>query len=125
MSECLKYQTPGKECMEYAIISHNIDFVTFLMNEYHLDVDLYLSGKHHNLDSFLVYFDQNNNVVTCFVYSAMFRIPSLCEYFLSHDININAKDKDRKTALHFAASENIKEIAEFLISHGANVNEKK
>ncbi|EAY07749.1 hypothetical protein TVAG_118300 [Trichomonas vaginalis G3] len=34
MSECLKYQTTNKECMKYAIISHNIDFVTFLMNEY-------------------------------------------------------------------------------------------
>ena len=34
MSECLKYQNPNEKCMEYAIISHNIDFVTFLMNEY-------------------------------------------------------------------------------------------
>ncbi|EAX85479.1 hypothetical protein TVAG_313600 [Trichomonas vaginalis G3] len=32
MSECLKRQKPNGKCMEYAIISHNIDFVTFLMN---------------------------------------------------------------------------------------------
>ncbi|EAY10300.1 hypothetical protein TVAG_491570 [Trichomonas vaginalis G3] len=32
MSECLKYQKPNEKCMEYAIISHNIDFVTFLLN---------------------------------------------------------------------------------------------
>ncbi|EAX88778.1 hypothetical protein TVAG_036580 [Trichomonas vaginalis G3] len=32
MSECFKYQKPDRWCMENAIISHNIDFVTFLMN---------------------------------------------------------------------------------------------
>ena len=32
ISECLKYQTPDEACMNFAIISHNIDFVTFLMN---------------------------------------------------------------------------------------------
>ncbi|EAY01923.1 hypothetical protein TVAG_068900 [Trichomonas vaginalis G3] len=40
MSECLKYQTPDEKCMEYAIISHNIDFVTFLMNEYNIQIRL-------------------------------------------------------------------------------------
>ncbi|EAY03067.1 hypothetical protein TVAG_171650 [Trichomonas vaginalis G3] len=44
MSECLKYQTPNFKCMEYAIISHNIDFVTFLMNEYKIDIDLSVCG---------------------------------------------------------------------------------
>ena len=36
MSECLKYKKPDSSTMQYAIISHNIDFVTFLMNEYKL-----------------------------------------------------------------------------------------
>ncbi|EAY19505.1 hypothetical protein TVAG_136360 [Trichomonas vaginalis G3] len=36
MSECLKYQKPDENCMDYAIISHNIDFVTFLKNEYNI-----------------------------------------------------------------------------------------
>ncbi|EAY05435.1 hypothetical protein TVAG_197360 [Trichomonas vaginalis G3] len=40
MSELLKYQTSDEECMEYAIISHYIDFVTFLMNEYNIEIDL-------------------------------------------------------------------------------------
>ena len=40
MSECLKYQTPDSFCMEYAIISHNIDFVTFLMYEYNIKIDV-------------------------------------------------------------------------------------
>ena len=44
MSECLKYQKPNKECMKYAIISHNIDFVTFLMNEYNLEIKLSYCG---------------------------------------------------------------------------------
>ncbi|EAY07768.1 hypothetical protein TVAG_000520 [Trichomonas vaginalis G3] len=39
MSECLKYQKPNYKCMKYAIISHNIDFITFLMNEYNININ--------------------------------------------------------------------------------------
>ncbi|EAY05832.1 ankyrin repeat protein, putative [Trichomonas vaginalis G3] len=124
LSECLKYQKPDNECMKYAIISHNIDFVTFLMNEYNIEIDLDYCGMYNNLESFLVYFDQTNDINKCFVYSTMFNIPSLCEYFLSNGININAKDNYGETALHIAAENNGKEIAELLISHGANINEK-
>ncbi|EAX97155.1 hypothetical protein TVAG_116730 [Trichomonas vaginalis G3] len=124
MSECLKYQTPEEECMEYAIISHNIDFVTFLMNEYNIEIDLYDCGWYCNLESFLVYFDQTNDIGKCFINSAMFNITSLCEYFLSNGININEKDKSGETALHKVVSNNSKETAELLISHGININEK-
>ncbi|EAY12721.1 hypothetical protein TVAG_117430 [Trichomonas vaginalis G3] len=124
MSECLKYQKPNRECMDYAIISHNIDFVTFLMNEYNKFINLDCCAVHCNLDAFLVYFDQTNDVDKCFVYSVMFNIPSLCEYFLSTGANINEKDIDGKTALHIAARYNCIETVELLISHGANINEK-
>ncbi|EAX97999.1 hypothetical protein TVAG_114510 [Trichomonas vaginalis G3] len=124
MSECLKYQKPGYVCMEYAIISHNIDFVTFLMNEYNMEINLIYCGWYKNLESFLVYFDLTNDVNQCFVFSACFNIPSLWEYFLSLGVNINGKDKFGNTALHLAAIYNSKEIAELLISHGANINEK-
>ncbi|EAY03946.1 hypothetical protein TVAG_314760 [Trichomonas vaginalis G3] len=52
MNECLKVQKPGEGCMLYAIISHNIDFVTFLMNEHNIKIDyLYLIFciKYNNL----------------------------------------------------------------------------
>ncbi|EAX83563.1 ankyrin repeat protein, putative [Trichomonas vaginalis G3] len=124
MSECLKHQKPNNGCMKYAIISHNIDFVTFLMSEYNIKINLKCCALYNNLESFFVYLDQTNDINKCFIYSAMFEIPSLCEYFLSLDTNINEKDKDRKTALHYAAENNNKEIAEFLISHGANIYEK-
>ena len=45
MSECLKYQKPNKDCMKYAIISHNIDFVTFLMNEYNIEIKFLYTKK--------------------------------------------------------------------------------
>ncbi|EAY06796.1 ankyrin repeat protein, putative [Trichomonas vaginalis G3] len=124
MSECLKYQKPNKECMEYAIISHNIDFVTFLMNEYNIKIDLDCCITYNNLEAFLVYFDQTKDVNECFIKSTRFNIPSLCEYFLSYGANINEKDEYGKTALHAAAENNSKETAEFLLSHGANINAK-
>ncbi|EAX98745.1 hypothetical protein TVAG_057350 [Trichomonas vaginalis G3] len=124
MSECLKYQKSDDDCMEYAIISHNIDFVTFLMNEYKIKIDLDICGFYNNLEAFLVYFNQTNDTNKCFVYSPIFNIPSLCEYFLSHGMKINGKDKDGKTALHTAAFRNCKETAELLISRGAKINEQ-
>ncbi|EAY06402.1 hypothetical protein TVAG_403590 [Trichomonas vaginalis G3] len=124
MSECLKYKKPDEECMEYAIISHNIDFVTFLMNEYNIEIELRCCGLFHNLESFLVYFDQTNDLNKCFVYSPQYNIPSLVECFLSIGANINEKDSYGETALHIAAEHNSTETAELLISHGANVNEK-
>ncbi|EAY20671.1 hypothetical protein TVAG_163670 [Trichomonas vaginalis G3] len=125
MSECLKYQKPGKFCMKNAIISHNIDFVTFLMNEYNIEIDLGSCGLFNNLEAFLVYFDQTNDVNKCFLISPYFNTPSLCKYFLSNGANINEKDDFGKTALHYAAKNNIIEIAKLIISHGANVNEKR
>ena len=85
--------------MCYAIISHNIDFVTFLMNEYNLKIDLEKCTDFKNLESFLVYFGQTNDIYESFVYSSMFNIPSLCEYFLSLGANINIKNKLKNTAL--------------------------
>ncbi|EAX95192.1 hypothetical protein TVAG_032590 [Trichomonas vaginalis G3] len=124
MSECLKYQKPDEYCMKYAIISHNIDFVTFLMNEYNIRIKLDYCVQFNNLESFLVYLDQTNDINKCFANLAMFNIPSLCEYFLSNGANVNEKGEYGQTALHYAACYNNKETAELLISHGANINEK-
>ncbi|EAX88417.1 hypothetical protein TVAG_231630 [Trichomonas vaginalis G3] len=124
LNECLKYKTPNTECMKYAIISHNIDFVTFLMNEYKIKINVEYCGIYNNLESFLVYFDQTIDFDKCFVYTPIFNIPSLIEYFLSHGVNINEKNESGKTALHYAAYYNCKESVEVLISHGANIKEK-
>ncbi|EAY15979.1 ankyrin repeat protein, putative [Trichomonas vaginalis G3] len=124
MSECLKHQKPNQECMKYAIISHNIDFVTFLISEFNIKINLKYCAIFNNLEALLVYFDQTNDVNTCFLYSARFNILSLLKYFLSHGANINEKNENGETALHIAALNNSKETAELLISHGANINEK-
>ncbi|EAX97348.1 hypothetical protein TVAG_293530 [Trichomonas vaginalis G3] len=124
MSECLKHHKPDEKCMKYAIISHNIDFVTFLMNEYKMKIDSYYCGMYNNLETLFVYFDQTNDINICFIISTRFDIPSLCEYFLSNGANINEKDEYGNTALHIAACYNSKETAKLLISHGININEK-
>ncbi|EAY22169.1 hypothetical protein TVAG_093430 [Trichomonas vaginalis G3] len=93
MSECLKYQKPDNKSMEYAIISHNIDFISFLMNEYNLRTSLTECGWYNYLDAFLVYFDQTNDLNRCFIHSVIFNLPSFYEYFLSIGANINGKMK--------------------------------
>ncbi|EAY10426.1 hypothetical protein TVAG_271170 [Trichomonas vaginalis G3] len=49
ISECLKYQKPNDICMKYAIASHNIDFVTFLMNEHQLGIKIDSCCHYNNL----------------------------------------------------------------------------
>ncbi|EAY16918.1 hypothetical protein TVAG_150690 [Trichomonas vaginalis G3] len=124
MSECLKYHVPDNNCMKYAIISHNIDFVTFLMNEYNMEINLTYCAEYNNLESFLVYFDQTNDIDKCFIYSPLFNIPSLCEYFLSLGVDINVENDDGITSIDMAISSDHIEIVELLLSHGVNVNAK-
>ncbi|EAY17634.1 ankyrin repeat protein, putative [Trichomonas vaginalis G3] len=124
ISECLKYQKPDKECMKYAIISHNIDFVTFLRNEHNIEINLEYCEIYNNLESFLVYLDITNDVNSCLIYSPLFDIPSLCENVLFLGANINSKDSYGNTVLNIAVHLNNIALMELLLSHGANINEK-
>ena len=101
MNECLKELKPDFECMKNAIISHNVDFVTFLMNEYNITIDLDTCSRYNNLMAFFIYLDQTNEINECFINSKFFCIPSLCEYFISHGANINVKDKAGQAAIHY------------------------
>ncbi|EAX98225.1 hypothetical protein TVAG_010000 [Trichomonas vaginalis G3] len=123
VNECLKYQQPTEKCMKYAIISHNIDFVCFLMNEYGLEIDLDYCCKFNNLQALLIYLDQTNDIEKCFVYSSCFG-NSLIEYFLAQGVNINSRDQLGRTALHIATLYNNIESLELLISKGIDINGK-
>ena len=122
MHECLKYNRPTQECMQYAIASGNVDFVTFLMNDFGLRIYLNDCRLFHNLQAFLIYLDQTNDVSRCFPYSGCFNIPLLCEFLLYKGADLNACDNWDYTALHIATIHNNKEVVEFLISRGADIN---
>ncbi|EAX86879.1 hypothetical protein TVAG_135690 [Trichomonas vaginalis G3] len=62
MSECLKCHKPDKKCMKYAIMSHNIDFVTYLMNEHNLKIKVRYCIKYDNIQAFLIRYDQTNDI---------------------------------------------------------------
>ncbi|EAY09539.1 hypothetical protein TVAG_276120 [Trichomonas vaginalis G3] len=126
MNECSKKVKPDAECMKFAIISHDIDLVAFLMNEYHIDINLMDCGEYQNLQAFILYFDRTKDINNCFIYSPCFFIKSICGYFLSHGANIKETNQNYKkiTALHVAAIFNNYEIADFLISNKADVNAK-
>ncbi|EAY07090.1 hypothetical protein TVAG_140640 [Trichomonas vaginalis G3] len=124
INECLKDQKPDYSCMKYAIISHNIDFVCFLVNEYKIEIDLNSCCEYYNLKAFLVYLDRTQDVDECFTYSSSLNLPILCEYLLSHFANINALNRSGNSALHIASEYNFLSITQFLLDHGAFVNIK-
>ncbi|EAY17848.1 hypothetical protein TVAG_010720 [Trichomonas vaginalis G3] len=122
LNECLKFQVPDQECMEYAIISFNIDFVTFLNTEYELEIDLNICRLWRNFQAFFIHLDISNDIENCFVVSTIFS-PSLLEYFISQGVDVNATDnKLHRTALKMAALTGNKEAITLLVSHGAKIN---
>ncbi|EAY11576.1 hypothetical protein TVAG_081480 [Trichomonas vaginalis G3] len=124
MSECLKYIKPGQECMKYAIISHNIDFVSFLINEFGLELDLQSCCVFNNLTCYLIFFDIKHDIDKCFIYSPSFKIFSVFRFFDSLKRDINAKELNSKTALYFAAQFDSHDIAKLLLSQHADFEVK-
>ncbi|EAY19700.1 ankyrin repeat protein, putative [Trichomonas vaginalis G3] len=121
MSECLKFQKPDQKCMKYAIISHNIDFVTFLMNEYNIPIDVDYCIKYNNIEAFLVLLDQTQNIKQSLVYASGFDIPSLCEYLTLHNADVNEKLPNGLSPIIIAARQNSYKVAEILFNYGASI----
>lgn len=121
MNECLQFQRIDKDCTDYAIASHNIDFITFLMNQIDL-FSLWSCCEYYNLHAFFEYLNRMNDLIRFFVMSPWFGLPSLCEYLLNHGADVNSNDGS--TALHTAAELNMAEVAQFLISRSAIIDSK-
>ncbi|EAY02106.1 hypothetical protein TVAG_372510 [Trichomonas vaginalis G3] len=121
INECLKYCTLSNECMDFAIISHNVDFISFLLQK-QLTINLFNCSCFNNLQAFLIFFDNCDDLNYCFSFSSLFDIPSLCQFFIDKGCDIDAVDEMLQTALFKAASINAIEVAELLISNGADVN---
>ncbi|EAY08638.1 hypothetical protein TVAG_239980 [Trichomonas vaginalis G3] len=122
MSECLKYRKPKEECMKYAIISHNTDFVSFLMNEYKLKINLEDCIKFNNIQAFLIYIADKNMNMDAVIKSMKFQFPLLCEYFLSRCVLGQIYSTFINDCFREAVQCECKKIVEILILHGANVN---
>lgn len=122
MNECLKFQKPTEESMGMAIMSHNIDFVFYLLNEHGIKIDLSQCSRAYNVEVFLAHLDSTNDINGCFNASPIFNLLPLTEYLFSLGADIDTKGEYDDDALHLSAQYNCAEIAEFLISQGADLN---
>ncbi|EAY18954.1 hypothetical protein TVAG_146980 [Trichomonas vaginalis G3] len=120
--ECWKSQKPNKQCMNYAIITHNMNRVIHLAYDYDIEIDLLQCSLHKNLQALFLGLEKNNNISKCFIYASLFNIKLLNIYFMIHGAKVNYKDENGETALHFSAMYGSIETIQFLISKGANVN---
>ncbi|EAY16490.1 hypothetical protein TVAG_348000 [Trichomonas vaginalis G3] len=121
----------------------NAVFLLFKRNKYYIfpwgaafsqTIDIFknntFSNKHNHTKFGIIYFAckaQNSNIGRLLLESYNQIIVNNNEggdECISRGANINEKDDNGKTSLHFAAKNNIKETAELFISYGANINEK-
>ncbi|EAX89957.1 ankyrin repeat protein, putative [Trichomonas vaginalis G3] len=107
--------------MKNAIISHNIDFVCFLMNEYQLKIDFVLCIMFDNIQAFFVYLDQTREISVCFVNLPYFRLKSLVNYFMQHGIDINTVVLSDTALINSIKVESL-DLLEYLVLNGANIN---
>lgn len=110
--------------MKNAIISHNIDFVSFLMTEYGMKIDMEKCCLYHNIQALFVYFDQGNDIQKCIVEATYYDIYLPYEYLITHGIDFNAKDSYGRSVIHSAAANGREQIIEILLSHGIDINSK-
>ncbi|EAY06892.1 ankyrin repeat protein, putative [Trichomonas vaginalis G3] len=125
LNECLKYQRPDQKCMKYAIISHNIDFVTFLMNEFHLKINVNLCAKYKNISAFFAYINRKldrYDVDSSFYCSLTFAISSMVRFFFKTN-NIKCRF-DMKKAVSIIIENNHYELIKLFASLGADFNVK-
>ncbi|EAX92388.1 hypothetical protein TVAG_156670 [Trichomonas vaginalis G3] len=141
------------ECVEYAIVSHNIDFFNYLNNNFPHQNIRYIVTDYYNLEAFLIAIDSgqissfdNNllrfNIDDLLVYvfkkfkrSAvkkfdilhaiyLYKIPKTIICAIESGANITITDSFNGGALHLAAKYKLKEVAEHLISHGLDIYAK-
>ncbi|EAY13222.1 hypothetical protein TVAG_097920 [Trichomonas vaginalis G3] len=122
INECLKEQKPDLGTMAAAIESHNIDNLFKLMNEYNISIKPGMTAHYYNLHALFLYFNQTNDINSCFAFSPAFGILSLCKYLHLHGANINYKNVDDENALIVAAVENKTDISEYLVLNGIDIN---
>lgn len=81
MHECMSYKQPDEKCMEYAIKTHNINFITYLKNQKGIEIDGLCCAEFNNLQAFFYFVDEKQDLNCCLSISGCFNIVSLCEFF--------------------------------------------
>ncbi|EAX98453.1 hypothetical protein TVAG_413490 [Trichomonas vaginalis G3] len=122
LNECLKYQNPSNECMKYAIISHNIDFVAFLANEFMLPIDPELCFKYNNILALAIHIDCKHDAFNLLPKIIWYKNFEFLDLIVWNLVMPNTQFYTGMPILHYAAKYNFKSAAKTLISIGVNVN---
>ncbi|EAY08869.1 hypothetical protein TVAG_051040 [Trichomonas vaginalis G3] len=126
VKECLQNVKPDNYSMNFAVASHNIEFVTYLLNNYTFDVDLRICYNYNNLQSFLLFIDTFKLCSSGLLYISEFMGNNiLAKYFIEKGCDVDIKEKlSFKTPLHFAIENNNFELVKLLIEHGYKANQQ-
>ncbi|EAY09520.1 ankyrin repeat protein, putative [Trichomonas vaginalis G3] len=117
IKECLKHKDPDNVCLEYAIESHNNDFIEDLIRYESIDLSTFdftnvIVSQNLKFIQILANKDVNSIIPWCA------SIPQSIDILKSKDneIDYNKQYRDGRNLLHFAAQSNCIDILEFLSS---------
>ncbi|EAY21596.1 hypothetical protein TVAG_013610 [Trichomonas vaginalis G3] len=122
INECLKYEKPTEICMANAIGSHIIENVLFLENKYGLKVDSDTASSNYNLHAFIIAIDRNIGTSKCISSCLASGIPSLSEFLIEFNADVNAKNENETIPLYSSIDRNDEETTNLLIEYGAYLN---
>lgn len=127
MMECLKVFTEddkkklSQDFMQYAIISHNIDFISYLINEYGMYIDIPACYDNNNIQAFIVHLDYITDINDCLYPSILFDNPFVCEYMIHLGADIQVNIDPFGSPLQYALNKGCYASAKYLISKGSDI----
>lgn len=128
--------TKGGTALHAAALSGSMNVLKLLIkNNAKLDLQddegstpllLSLLQSRHDVAKYLIEsgadLNVNNNYGVAPIHVAIPQGPTLLNTLLCHNLDVNVKDDEGRTALHLAVDENYGSAVELLVAHNANVN---
>lgn len=122
--ECLRYFPPDYSCFIYALASHNLDSIIYILNNSTISVDSFDCSIYNNLGAFLIVIDMGRDKDKNLMMSSYFFVPTLTKSLIDLGADVNCRGMNYETPLHYAAGSNSYECAKVLLENGADITAK-
>ena len=118
ISECIHYEKPTQEAMDYTVLTHSVDQSLFLRNNFDLSLDIYPIITYNNFYLYLILLQED---ISNIIYAPFFGIENFTHYILNNYEYKSLRNEDGKTILHFAIYSRNINILKMLLNDGIDI----